>query len=269
MRLSDDELRAALRAEADGHQPDRSAMLQRITAAAMTDPARTTASHRHTPRRSPRMRLAAVGAAVAALFAGGGVANWALAGNNDRPDATPVVTSSPAASPDPTATTGSPSASPSPSRSSARPTGTRSPEPTATASPTPPASLVSDGPLWSDGSVDPDSGDTQGASVVTLKTAAALTGLQVDIRVARTEGLVSRGGTKHAPGGSVTVAVIEESDALVYRFTLSSADTLPVGEYTFTAKYTYASGGRDAGGDTYAATATADGSPRHVSGDFF
>ncbi|GIE26969.1 hypothetical protein Ait01nite_000140 [Actinoplanes italicus] len=265
MKFSDDQLRSALRSEAATHRPDRDAMLDRITTAAMQD-----TGHR---RRGPRVRVAAAVAAVVVVFGGGGVGTWALAGGDDREEAAPAPTAAPvttAPSPvntDPVSLTPTTPATtkPTPARTtpSSRPT-TAKPSPTPTRG-RPGNTRVEQGPLWSDGSVDPDSGDTQGASIVTLKTTAELTSLEVVIRVARTDGLASRGGTKQTPGASVTTRVDEEPGAYLYRFTLSSADTLAPGTYTFTAKYTYPSGGRDAGGDTYEATA----GPLNVYGNFY
>ncbi|BBH64032.1 hypothetical protein ACTI_07170 [Actinoplanes sp. OR16] len=105
---------------------------------------------------------------------------------------------------------------------------------------------------------------------MTLKTTEELRALDVVIRVARTDGFVPRGATKRTPGGSVTTSVTEEGDAYLYRFTLSSADTLAPGEYTFTAKYTYPGEGRNAGADTYTITASTASRPAlDVSGDFY
>ncbi|MBO3742745.1 hypothetical protein [Actinoplanes flavus] len=263
MRLSDDGVRAALRSEAAAHQPDRAAMLDRISAAAMRDSGRAS-------RRGPRVRMAAVVAAVVVLFGGGGVGTWALANSIDRDEATPAPTVVPATT-EPTPVESTPATTePTPSRT----TPTRKPT-SAAPSPTPPSPTptrgrpggapAEQGPLWSDGSVDPDSGDTSGASVVTLRTTAELRALEVVIRVARTDGLMSRGGTKSTPGASVTATVTEEPGAFVYRFTLAPADTLAPGTYTFTAKYAHPSGGRDAGGDTYEATSGA----LKVNGNFF
>jgi hypothetical protein len=281
MRPSDDHLRAALRAEAAAHQPDRDAMLARITTAAMRD-----TGHSRRPAglagRGPRVRMAAVVAAVVTIFGGGGVGTWALAGADDRDEAAPAPATQPATTPP----ASSAPAPPAPSRSAPEPTSpapsrTASPSRTAATSPTPAPSVTltkgqpgltrpSQGPLWSDGSVDPDSGDTQGASVVTLKTTEELRSLEVVIRVARTGGLASRGGTKQTPGASVSTSVTEEPGAFLYRFTLAPADTLAPGAYTFTARYTFPPGGRDAGGDTYQAVATgADGAALDVYGNFF
>ncbi|GIF10107.1 hypothetical protein [Actinoplanes teichomyceticus] len=286
MRLSDEQLRAALRAEAAAHRPDREAMLARITAGAMTGPAAASRSARR--RGGPRLRLAAVGALVA-LFGGGGfAAQWALAGDQRGDETAPAPT--------PTISTVAPSpstAGPStaPSATGSRPTApattrpaTRTPGTTAatasapTTAPAVPApakgapgnTRVEQGPLWSDGSIDPDSGDTRGGGVITLKTTEKLTALTVTVRVARTPGLTSRGGTKSVPGASVSVGVTERADALLYTFTLAPADEIAPGTYTFTAKYAYDAGGRNAGGDTYEAVATtAGGRSLDVYGNFY
>ncbi|MEV6342379.1 hypothetical protein [Actinoplanes sp. NPDC051851] len=288
MTLSEDQLRAALRAEASAHQPDREAMLARITSAAIQDPAASRLGRRRAPSRGPRVRLAVVTATVVAIFGGGGFAQWALAGGAEQDDVTPAppptatTSATPSTAPSPT-DTASAASSPTAATSSApavtptTPAKTRTTSPTATATPAatltkgqPGFTRVSQGPLWSDGSVDPDSGDTQGASIITLTTTEELTRLTVTVRVAATDGLASRGATKSVPGASVSTSVTSGSDAVLYTFTLSSADTVAPGTYTFTAKYSYPSGGRNAGGDTYEAVATsASGTDLDVYGNFY
>ncbi|WP_433791508.1 hypothetical protein [Actinoplanes sp. CA-252034] len=279
MRHSDDQIRAALRAEASAHHPDRDAMLDRITRAAMHDGSGRRRAVLPEGRRGPRVRLAAVVAAVVTVFGGGGVGTWALAGSGDREEAAPAPSIAPATTTAAPVVTDPVSIEPSTPAATTAPAGppTSRPTPDRTGSAPSPSltrgqpgfTRVSQGPLWSDGSIDPGSGDTQGASVVTLKTTEELTALEVVIRVARTDGLVSRGGTKQTPGGSVSTTVTEEAGALLYRFTLSSADTLGPGTYTFTAKYTHPSGGRNAGGDTYEAVATTATASPAVYGNFF
>ncbi|BCY05095.1 hypothetical protein L3i22_001830 [Actinoplanes sp. L3-i22] len=247
--LTDDELRALLRTEAGAHQPDRLAILSRVTQTAMRNEAAR--------RRAPRVRIAGAAAAVAAVIGGGGFAQWALAGgtgsNRPTPPPPPVVTASVA----PAVTA---SAAPRPS------TTTKSHRPSPPASPS--ASVAAQSPLWADGSVDVG-GKTQASSVVTIKASEPLTALQVTIRVAKTPELVGRGGSQQVPGASVNSSVTDENGALVYRFTLSSGDTLEPGTYTFFARYTYAEGGRDAGADTYAVAATSgSGAALTVSGTF-
>jgi hypothetical protein len=300
MRSSEEELRTVLRAEAAAHRPDREAMLARITATAMSEPGAVRARE-----RSPRLRLAFVGALVAIFGGGAFAAQWALAGSTDNDQAATPATASAAegpasagaASPSPAASAGSPAAGSAPGSSAAGPAAGPSagpsaagsanphgPKPGNTATPMtastsaapgltkgqPGFTRVEQGPLWSDGSIDPDSGDIQGAGVITLKTGEKLTALTVTVRVVKTPGLTSRGGAKSVPGASVSSGVTEQSGALVYTFTLASADEIAPGTYTFTAKYTYPAGGRNAGGDTYEAVATtASGQSLDVYGNFY
>jgi hypothetical protein len=249
--LTEDELRAVLRAEVAAHQPDRAAILNRVSQTAMRNEAART--------RGSRARIAGAAVAVAAVFGGGGFAQWALAGGTgiNRPVPPPPSTITTPVTPAVTVTA-SPKVSPSStSPQTHRPPG-RSVSPSAAGTPA----------LWSDGSVDVG-GKTQASSVVTIKTGETLTALEVTIRVARTAGLVSRGGSQQVPGASVNGSVTEEPGALVYHFTLSSEDNLDPGTYTFSARYTHASGGRDAGADTYEATATSgSGAPLSASGAF-
>ncbi|GLY05774.1 MULTISPECIES: hypothetical protein [Actinoplanes] len=251
MTLIEPELRAALRAEAAAHRPDREAMLNRITRQTMR-----TAAVRDRP--APRLKIAGAAVAVAAILGGGGIAQWSLAGDGEpRPAPRPPSVVLPV-TPSPDVTVSSPAVPDgSPSATSRR---SRS-RPPASAGPTSPSAVpdvatTERGPVWSDGSVD--AGDSQGSSVVTLKTTERLSTLEVTIRVARTPELVSRGGSRQVPGASVTTAVTEEPDALVYRFVLSSGDVLEPGTYVFYARYTHAAGGRDAGADAYAAVAGTD-----------
>ena len=267
MTLIDGELRAALRAEAAVHRPDREAMLDRITQTAMRN---------HVgQRRAPRLRVTGAAVAVAAVLGGGGFAQWAVAGDGEpHPGPTPpvVVTVEPVPSgPSPsraTSPSGTPSSTPSKSpRTSRSPSRSTSPSGTtgSTSAATPPTVK---GALWADGSVAPDGG-SQASSVVTVTTRERLTALEVTIRVARTGGLVARGGSQQVPGASVTSTVVEEQGAVVWRFVLSSGDTLEPGTYTFYARYTHDTGGRDANGDSYAAAGTTEsGAAPSLSGDF-
>jgi hypothetical protein len=258
MTLIESELRAALRAEAAAHRPDREAILDRITETAMRN------------QNTPRLRIAGVAVAVTAILGAGGFAQWAVAGDSDPTP--PVVTVEPSPSgPAPSSVSpsaGTPSASPSKAAPRSRPP-SRSPSAPSSSSTTPPAGqAAAQGALWSDGSVVPD-GDSQGSSVVTVTTSERLTALEVTIRLARTDDLTARGGSQQVPGASVTSTVAEEQGAFIYRFVLSSGDTLEPGTYTFHARYTHAEGGRNAGGDTYAAAATTEvGAAPKVTGDF-
>ncbi|GAA2570226.1 hypothetical protein GCM10010435_50540 [Winogradskya consettensis] len=247
MTLVEDEVRRAIRAEAAVHQPDSQAMYDRITRTAMRS--------ERAARRSPApMWVAGAAAAVVALLGGGGLAQWALAGERGpipEPPA-PVVS---LASPLPTVTApGTPSPSVSKKPPASKP---------ATSRP------ATDSPLWTDGSVDADEGASQGTSVVTVRTTQELSELVVLVRLTRTPELVSRGGSQRVPGASVTSTVSEEQDSLVYRFELSSGDSVPPGTYSFYARYTNADGGRDAGDDAYGVVAkTSGGTELNLTGSF-
>ncbi|GAA4944382.1 hypothetical protein [Actinoplanes utahensis] len=258
MTLIESELRAALRAEAAVHRPDREAMLDRITQTAMRNHVEQ--------RRSPRLRITGAAVAVAAVLGGGGFAQWAVAGDGEPqpgPTAPPVVVTvepipSGPPSTGPTSPSGTPSSTPSkPPKASRSPSRSVSPSATVGTTGTSGPATVSTA-LWADGSVAPD-GESQASSVVTVTTRERLTALEVTIRVARTADFVARGGSQQVPGASVNSAVVEEQGAVVWRFVLSSGDTLEPGTYTFYARYTHAKGGRDANGDSYTAAGTTEG----------
>ena len=255
-RHAEEALHAELRAVAASHTPDRTAMLNRIAA-------------NRAGRRSPRarmLRLAGSGLAVATVLGLGGVARWALA---DSPP--PAIALSPSPSPAPSLSPSPPpSLSPSPSRSPS--TAPSSPQPRQTASAAvvrghPGDTQVEKGSVWSDGSVDPAS---TGRSNVTIKASAGLTALDLTIRVVRTPGLADQGAEHNVTTGGITATVERRGDAVLYHFVLGAGATLPAGTYVFSARYSYASGRRDAGDDTYEAFGTdAAGKRIHVYGNFY
>ncbi|MFC7529388.1 hypothetical protein [Actinoplanes sp. GCM10030250] len=270
MTLIESELRAALRVEAAAHLPDREAMLDRITQTAM----RSHLTHR---RPASRVRIAAAAVAVATVLGGGGFAQWALAGDGEPRPEPPVPTVTVPVAPTPSAPAPSSATPTTPASSSATSITTQPPSrstsksvaPSASGfSGPPPADQRAKEPVRANGTIAPD-GRRQGSSVVTVRTTERLTALEVTIRVTRTPELVSRGGSQQVPGASVTSTVTEEPDALVHRFLLSSGDNVEPGTYTFSARYTFADGGRDANPDTYRAVATtAGGETVTITGGF-
>ncbi|MFI5495841.1 hypothetical protein [Actinoplanes sp. NPDC051859] len=265
-RMSDDELRTVLGQAAQQHQPDRTAMLNRIAANRAAEP----------PARRPRqaIRMAGAALAVTAVLGAGAVTQWALADDDrtDTPAAPPSATASRLPSPSPSATPPTSAVSTPPDVPPARPTSKHP----STSTTTPPAAedpgaggtKVEQGPLWSDGSVR-RSTDTAARSEITLKLGEPVTALTVTVRVKRTPGLADQGAVHDVTGARVDSQVIQEPDAFVYRFTLSSG-TLAKGTHVFTARYGHEDRGRDAGGDTYRATATtAAGDNLTVYGDFY
>ncbi|RSM74122.1 hypothetical protein DMB66_01435 [Actinoplanes sp. ATCC 53533] len=256
LELSEHELRTRLGSIAAGHQPDRTAMLNRIAQHRADAPV---ADRR---RAGQAWRLAGSALAVATILGVGGVARWALADG-------PGPTVGPVAPPAATRT------APTPARTTAAPTppAARSVAPAPRTSPAqaaPESAGKGQRALWSDGSIDPDSGDTAGRSDITVKVREPVRALELTVRVALTPGLTDQGAVHDVTGARIDTTVVRERDALVYRFELAGG-TLAEGTYVFAAKYAYEDGGRDAGDDTYRVRATtADrGAELELRGDFY
>ncbi|MEV5595494.1 hypothetical protein [Streptomyces sp. NPDC052496] len=125
-----------------------------------------------------------------------------------------------------------------------------------------------DGPLWSDGSVDPHSNTYWAQSNVTLQTGRPLTALTLELRIAQSGGVADTGHWSTLPSDDFTVSVEPRDGALVYRWTLKAGRTVPAGRHVFAGQYDHAEGGRDAKDDTYTATAEAPGGALRVWGAF-
>ncbi|MFF8097559.1 hypothetical protein [Streptomyces sp. NPDC016675] len=273
----DEELRSRLREAAGAHRPDRARVLARVERG-------MAGGERPGPHRATRpplpgwARVAGATAAVAGVLAVGGYA-VASAAKDDAPPQRSVATSptpAPAPSPDATASdapvppTGPTPSGPSGPRTPDSPASPRPPAATATATATarPPASAAEDGPLWSDGSVDPHSNDFWAQSNLTLRTDVPLTALTVELRVAQTGGVASTGAWRTLPEEDFTFTVDERDGFLVHRWTLERGRTVPAGEWMFAGQYHHERGGRDARGDRYTVTATAGSEGLSVDGDF-
>lgn len=230
-----DEVSRRLREAAAAHRPDRERMLARVERGMAAPEARP-------PRRAglprPWLRIAGATAAVAGVLTAGGYAVSAVVQGRT---AQPVQTAPPV----PTA--------PPPSSAPPAPEG---------------GGRVEDGPLWSDGSVDPHSNEFWAQSNVTLKTGEPLTSLTVELRIALTDGVTSTGAWRTRPEKDFTLTTDTEDGFLVYRWRLRPGRTVPEGTHVFAGQYDHARGGRDAGRDGYAATARADGERLAVRGDF-
>jgi hypothetical protein len=249
----DDFVRDELRRAAAEHRPDRTVMLNRIAANRATDPR----------RRGRAWRMAGSAAAVIAVLGLGGVGRWALAGDHGDKPVAPVAQPSPTVSPSAPRSV-LPSARPTTKRPTSKPP-VGAPPKGGTGN-----TRVEQGPMWSDGSIDKASTTTEGLSDVTVKVSAPITKLVVTLRVALTPGVTDQGATHQVPHASIASTVVHQPDALVYRFALAAGDTLPAGTYVFTGHYAHERGGRDAGGDTYEATATtATGQKLDVYGNFY
>jgi hypothetical protein len=143
----------------------------------------------------------------------------------------------------------------------------RTPATTAPATP-PVARAEQEGPLWSDGSVDPHSNDFWAQSNLTLKTSRRLTALTVELKIAQTGGVTSTGAWRSLPEGDFTQRVTEKDGFVVYTWTLKEGRTVPAGQWVFAGQYDHARGGRDAGDDSYVMTGAAGGRTYAVTGDF-
>jgi hypothetical protein len=270
-----DELRARLHEAAEAHQPDRARILARVERGMAGEERQ---GHRATrPALWGWARIVSATAAVAGMLAVGGYA-VASAVKDDPPQRqtvsvspppaeSPDATSRPPASPRATAGSGGDAAGPAGPSTSA----TAAPKETPSA---PAAALLpetddtEDGPLWSDGSVDPHSNDFWAQSNVTLKTSERLTGLTVQLKVAQTGGVSSTGAWRSLPEDDFSFTVAEKDGFLVYTWVLKEGRTVAKGEWVFAGQYDHDRGGRDARDDSYTIVGEADGAKSSVGGDF-
>lgn len=264
-----DELRARLHEAAGAHEPDRERILARVERG-MAEQARP--DHRATrPPAYGWLRVVTATAAVAGVLAVGGYA-VASAVKEDRPQQTVATSPTPAPSPDATSRAPlppAPSTDPTPERTptSRGTTGAPTRQPTGTPEP-PGAKGEKEGPLWSEGSVDPHSNDFWAQSNLTLRTSGQLTALTVRLRVAQTGGVTSTGAWRSLPEDDFTLTVGEKDGFLVYTWVLKEGRTVRAGEWVFAGQYDHERGGRDAKDDSYAMTATAGGEQLSVTGGF-
>ncbi|MFI5967508.1 hypothetical protein ACIA8J_35785 [Streptomyces asoensis] len=274
-----DDLRARLHEAAEAHEPDRARILARVE--------RGMAGEVRVPERSAHRasrpvlwgwaRIVGATAAVAGMLAAGGYAVASAVKDDTPAQQTVSVSSPPVRSPDatsrppasPKATPGSGGGSKEPVEPSTSPPRSPAAKPSASAAPLLPVTGdEEDGPLWSDGSVDPHSNDFWAQSNVTLKTSAVLTELTVQLKVAQTGGVSSAGAWRSLPEDDFTFSVAERDGFLVYTWVLRAGRTVPEGEWVFAGQYDHDRGGRDAKDDTYAATGGAKGQRGAVGGDF-
>ncbi|MFB7028152.1 MULTISPECIES: hypothetical protein [unclassified Streptomyces] len=119
------------------------------------------------------------------------------------------------------------------------------------------------------GTINPGSNRWWAQSDLGVTTESPVTGLVVELRIARTAGVVSTGHWRTRPAGDFTVTVTEAPASLVYRWTLKEGRTLPPGPHVFAAQYQHPEGVRDASSDTYGITLTApDGGLTTLKGGF-
>ncbi|MFE3408160.1 hypothetical protein ACFXMT_07480 [Streptomyces mirabilis] len=255
-----EEIARQLREAAEAHRPDRARMLARVQRG-MAGPA---VRHRARPFARSGTRVALAGLAAAGILATGGLAVAAIVAT---PSPSPTVTTP--ATPSPTVS--------SPHPTSARPTpvapapattpGSARPTPPAT-SPSPTAGESQNGPLWSAGSVDPQSTVYWTQSNLALKTTEPLTSLTIEMRIVQTGGVKNTGTWQTLPSGDFTVTVQEAGGALVYRWVLKPGLTVPAGSHEFAAQFNNGAGVRSVAGDGYRVDAQGSGGSVSVRGGF-
>ncbi|MET9590409.1 hypothetical protein ABZY45_05490 [Streptomyces sp. NPDC006516] len=231
----DEELRERLRTAAASHRPDRARMLARIERGMAEEPPARPARAPRTPM--PWLRVAGATVAVCGVLTAGALA--VTSAGREGPTGGQRV----AAEPVPPAPS-----SPSAPRGAALPAG--------------------QGPLWSDGSLDPNSNSYWAQSEVVVKTTEKLSGLTVELRIALNGGVNTTGSWRSLPEGDFEVSVREEEGYLVYRWALKPGRSVPVGTHTFAGQYNHDEGTRDTGRDDYTARAHTTGGPASVGGDF-
>ncbi|WP_328697238.1 hypothetical protein [Streptomyces sp. NBC_00342] len=210
----DEELPRRLRGAAQAHRPDRERMRARVERgmAEGRPPARVVRPPRGA---TPWLRVAGATAAVCGVLAAGAFA--VTSSGRDGPSG------------------GRPAAPPSAVTTPSAPGGG--------------APGAEDGPLWTDGAVDPHSNAYWAQSNVTLRTAEPLSSLTVELRIALTGGVTSTGSWRSLPERDFTVSATEAGGFLVYRWALKPGRTVPAGTHTFAGQYNHAEGARDASGD--------------------
>ncbi|MGI5199086.1 hypothetical protein ACQEVY_36555 [Streptomyces sp. CA-288835] len=268
-RDTHDRVRSRLREAAGAHEPDRARILARIERGmAESETSRRPAQR---PQALGWARVVGATAAVAGLLAVGGYAAASALKEDDKAQQTVAVTPTPEPSPEESKRgeiPPDPTSSPRPEKPSApQSPPVKQPEPPPAVNP-PVDAGAEEGPLWSDGSVDPHSNDFWAQSNVTIKSEKQLTSLTVQLRIKQTGGVNSTGAWRSLPEGDFELTVGEQDGFLVYTWALKEGRTVPAGEFVFAGQYDHDYGGRDASNDRYAATATADGQQVGVQGDF-
>nr|BFD89002.1 hypothetical protein KitaXyl93_03620 [Kitasatospora sp. Xyl93] len=254
-----------LREAAEAHQPDRARMLARVQRGTAGPAVRHRA--RSGLRSWPRVALAGL-AAAGALATGGlavaGIGSWTPQPSD--PATTAPADPSPTPTPTPTPTRSAPPpAAPAPApATTAPPVGTpSSPRPTPSAT-----ARAQNGPLWSEGSIDPHSTVYWAQSNLTLRTTQPLTSLTVELRVAQTGDVRDTGNWRTLPVDDFTVTVQETGGALVYRWVLKPGRTVPPGQHEFAGQYNHATGVRGSANDGYRVDAQSAGGSASVWGGF-
>jgi hypothetical protein len=255
-------VRSSLRDAAQAHEPDRTAMVNRIASG------RSALAAEVRPARRSLLPVGAALGVVSVLVAS--IVAVRLSNDDPRPGivaAPPAATSTapPAPGTTPpagaTATTGATGATggTDPATTTTRPTTTEPVRPTQSKAR---STFVS-----TDGVVGKDSVATWSENQVRLKNTKVLGRLSVTITVARTSDARKAGQYTNVASSDIEVTVTEAGDELVYRYVLREGKKLMPGEYLFGAQFTHGSG-RPRDADWYAVTANTGGTGADLRGTF-
>ncbi|WP_158853332.1 hypothetical protein [Saccharothrix deserti] len=262
-----EEISRQLREAAEAHQPDRGRMLARVERGMAGATVRPRAPG--IARSWPKVALAGVAAAGILATAGLAVAGIVQTAPAHPDSATSATVTSPSGTPSSThsaRTTDSPAPPPAQGQSDRTTDGRSTAGDPKSASPS--DDQLSDGPLSSEGSIDPNSHVYWTQSRLTLTTTQPLAALTVELRIAQTGGVQTTGQWQTGPGDDFTITVQEIDGTLVHRWDLKPGRTVPAGQHAFAAQYNHPNGTRDAHADSYGAQATAPDGPHAVWGDF-
>ncbi|WEH42449.1 hypothetical protein [Streptomyces sp. AM 2-1-1] len=234
--MMDEELRERLRGAALEHRPDRERMWARVERGMARDTPPPRAAR---PPRAPmpRLRIAAATVAVCGVLVAVslGVAMTGRGGGTGDP-----VAASPSRTPTVPALSGE--------------RGSRLP--------------ASNGPVSTDGVVDPGGNAFWAQSQVLVTAARPLSALTVELRIARTDGVSQTGSWTSGHTEDYAVAVREEGGFLVFRWTLLPGRTVPAATLTFAGQYNHAEGERDVSGDDFTVRSAFEGGVSASGGDF-
>ncbi|NGY59230.1 hypothetical protein G7043_09880 [Lentzea sp. NEAU-D13] len=243
-----------LREAAEAHQPDRVRMLARVNRG-MAD---TTVTRPAPGIGRSWSRVALAGVAAAGVLVTAGIAFAGIVRTGPPAETTMPAVPNSVSRPSPTP--------PSPTGSSTPPVITRQDPPGTTNPKT--EHRLSDGPLSSTGSVDPNSHTFWTQDTLVLDLTQPLTKLTVQVHIAQTGGVQSSGQWQTAPGDDFTVTVQEINGEVVYRWDLKPGRTVPAAQQVFAVQYGHTRGARDGKADRYGVMATAAGRDYAVWGGF-
>jgi hypothetical protein len=260
--------REHLHAAAEGHEPDETAMWERIEAS-------TNASTNAPAGRASRRRTGVWMVAAAVGTAAATVAGSLAAVSFSSEDKTPVVplaersgggtpaTRQPGAGHPSSAGAATGSSGPTPSSRPSSGTPKTSPGTTTGRPPASENEVVTVSPA-----LDPHSSDYWAQNNIVLRAPRPLSRLTVTIRVARTARVTPTGSWLSLPQNDFEVSTRTVGDQVVYQWSLREGRTVPAGTHTLAAQYNRGKG-HDARKDSFTVTAAVpDGTGSTLRGHF-